>query len=279
MEGVRVSDPVVDPNAGCERAPAAGAGKRSVRSGPARAERDRRVVEGLKGGLAMAEIAGREGISERGLRKYVRTLFARRAPEATGEFVATQMSRLNEALGVSFGAMAAKHSLRAVDRVVKIVRDLDRYQGLEGDARGTKTRHKLLETLNSGAGTDPDPTGAASARPEAQAPAQDGSGGDVRDPPADAPPDPAALDRVPQGGRGSRSQRGSPSSRGAKRRGDPEARDTKGCRACNRAARGTVRAGRSGSPRRPSGSSRWRRKAGRPGRYERNFSKPLLGPL
>ncbi len=36
----------------------------------ARAERERRVVEGLNGGLAMAEIARREGISVRGLRKY-----------------------------------------------------------------------------------------------------------------------------------------------------------------------------------------------------------------
>ena len=94
------------------------------------------MVEGLKGGVAMAEIARREGISERGMRKYVRTLFARRAPEATGEFIATQMSRLNEALLVSFGAMSAEN-LPAVDRVVKIVRELDRYQGFGGGARGT----------------------------------------------------------------------------------------------------------------------------------------------
>ncbi len=64
-------------------------------------------MEGLKGGVAMAEIARREGISERGLRKYVRNLIARRAPEATGEFIAVQMSRLNEALLMSFGAMSA----------------------------------------------------------------------------------------------------------------------------------------------------------------------------
>ncbi len=75
---------------------------------PARAERERRVVQGLSGGVSMAEIARREGITERGLRKYVRNLIARRAPEATGEFIATQMNRLNEALLVSFDAMSAR---------------------------------------------------------------------------------------------------------------------------------------------------------------------------
>jgi hypothetical protein len=102
----------------------------------------------------MAEIARREGISVRGLRKYVRTLIARRAPEATGEFIAVQMSRLNEALLVSFGAMSGAN-LPAVDRVVKIVRELDRYHGLGGGAQGTERRGNLLESLDSGAGLAP----------------------------------------------------------------------------------------------------------------------------
>ncbi len=108
------------------------------------------MVEGLKGGVAMAEIARREGISVRGMRKYVRTLIARRAPEATGEFIATQLNRLNEALLVSFDAMSSAN-LPAVDRVVRIVRELDRYHGLGGGAKGTETRRKLLESLVSGA--------------------------------------------------------------------------------------------------------------------------------
>jgi hypothetical protein len=104
----------------------------------------------------MAEIARREGITERGMRKYVRNLIARRAPEATGEFVAVQMSRLNEALLVSFGAMSGEN-LAAVDRVVRIVRELDLYHGLGGGARGTETRRKLLESLVSGAETTTPP--------------------------------------------------------------------------------------------------------------------------
>ena len=119
----------------------------------ARVERERRVVEGLKGGVAMAEIARREGITVRGLRKYVRNLIASRAPEATGEFIATQLNRLNEALLVSFDAMSGEN-LPAVDRVVRIVRELDRYHGLSGGAQGTETRRKLLESLDSGAGLE-----------------------------------------------------------------------------------------------------------------------------
>jgi transposase-like protein len=134
---------------------------RSARSRPAKAERERQVVEALKGGVSMAEIARREGIPSRGLRKYVRNLFAaRRTPEAPGEFVATPMSRLNEALIVSFGAMSAEN-LPAVDRVVRILRELDCYHRVAGDARGTESRRKLLENLVSGAETTPVPLGRA----------------------------------------------------------------------------------------------------------------------
>jgi hypothetical protein len=153
-----LSDPISDPNIRGDRSPAAPDGMRSAKS-----ERERRVVEGLKGGLPMAEIARREGIPSRGYRKYFSSLFARRAPEATGEFIATQMSRLNEALIVSFGAMSGEN-LPAADRVVRIVRERDRYQGLSGGARGTEARRKLLESLNSGAETDPCAARAAFAR-------------------------------------------------------------------------------------------------------------------
>jgi hypothetical protein len=54
---------------------------------------------------------------------------ARRAPRSPAEFVALQVSRLNEALLVAYCAMG-NQNLEAVDRVVKIVRELDRYHGL-----------------------------------------------------------------------------------------------------------------------------------------------------
>jgi hypothetical protein len=138
------------------RFPSSPGWERSRAAGPARAERERRVVECLKGGLAMAEIARREGITERGMRESIRNLVARRAPEATGEFIAAPMSRLNQALLVSFGAMSEEPpdpspGVAAVDRVVRIVRALDLYHGLGGAAHGTETRRKLLESLVSGA--------------------------------------------------------------------------------------------------------------------------------
>ena len=123
--------PPLRPENRCDRAPAARDRGASVRSGRPRPSGSGGWSRGSEGGVAIAEIARREGISERGMRKYVKNLFGRRAPEATGEFIATQMNRLNEALLVSYDAMSPEN-LPAVDRVVRIVRELDRYQGFCG---------------------------------------------------------------------------------------------------------------------------------------------------
>lgn len=53
---------------------------------------------------------------------------AKRAPRAPAEFVALQVSRLNEALLVAYSAMA-NQNLEAVG-AVRIVRELDCYHGL-----------------------------------------------------------------------------------------------------------------------------------------------------
>ena len=66
------------------------------------------------------------------MRNVVREILAERMPQPPAEFLALQVSRLNEALLVSFSAMhttAAGTNFEAVDRVVKIVRELDRYHG------------------------------------------------------------------------------------------------------------------------------------------------------
>ena len=54
------------------------------------------------------------------MRALVREILARRMPEPPAEFLALQVSRLNEALLVAYGAMSGAN-LGAVDRVVKIV--------------------------------------------------------------------------------------------------------------------------------------------------------------
>ena len=56
----------------------------------------------------MAEIARREGISVRGMRKYVRNLIPPPAPEATCELIAAQPGRSDEALLMSFDAMSGQ---------------------------------------------------------------------------------------------------------------------------------------------------------------------------
>ncbi len=91
-------------------------------------KRERRILDLLNRGVSVAEIAAREGVRQKSMRAIVRDILARRMPEPPAEFVALQVSRLNEALLVAYGAMSGTN-LRAVDRVVKIVRELDRYHG------------------------------------------------------------------------------------------------------------------------------------------------------
>lgn len=66
------------------------------------------------------------------------------------EIIATPMSRLNEALAVSCGAMSAENP-QAVERIIRLKRELDRFQRVNGRGRGTETRRNLLKALNSGA--------------------------------------------------------------------------------------------------------------------------------
>ncbi len=94
----------------------------------AKAEREMRIVRLLNGGVSIAEIAAREGVATKRTRALVQEILARRAPRPPAEFLALQVSRLNEALFVSYNAMSGLN-LQAVDRVVKIARELDRYHG------------------------------------------------------------------------------------------------------------------------------------------------------
>jgi hypothetical protein len=66
------------------------------------------------------------------MRKVVREILSARMPQPPAEFLALQVSRLNEALLVSFTALHDPKegtNFEAVDRVVRIVRELDRYHG------------------------------------------------------------------------------------------------------------------------------------------------------
>src|SRR5271155_5732054 len=100
----------------------------------AKASRERRIVEFLNRGVSVAEIAEREDVGEKRMRALVRDILARRVPEPPARFIAMQVSRLEEALHVSLDAMSGAN-LQAVDRGVKIVRELDRYHGVAAAER------------------------------------------------------------------------------------------------------------------------------------------------
>jgi DNA-binding CsgD family transcriptional regulator len=106
-----------------------------------RADREQRIVSLLNRGVSVAEIAVQEGRSVSRMRALVREILARRMPQPPAEYLALQIGRLNEALLVSYSAMHNKQkgaNFEAIDRVVKIVRELDRYHGFaaaEGQLR------------------------------------------------------------------------------------------------------------------------------------------------
>ena len=103
------------------------AARRAARQ--AKADRDQRILRNLCAGLPVAELAVREGLSDRRMRALVQEVLARRTPEPPAEYLALQVARLNEAMLVAYSAMSGQN-LKAVDRVVKITRELDRYHGL-----------------------------------------------------------------------------------------------------------------------------------------------------
>ena len=117
------------------------AGRRKARA--AKGARERRIVNLPNAGVSVAEIAQSERVTHRRMRMMVGEILARRAPQSPAEFLALQVSRLSEALLVSYGAMG-NGNLEAVDRVVKIVRELDRYHGFAGVGRTVRMEQGRL---------------------------------------------------------------------------------------------------------------------------------------
>jgi hypothetical protein len=112
-----------------------------------RADREQHIVNLLNRGLSVAEIAPREGRSLSRMRALVRELLARRMPQPPAEFLALQVGRLNEALLVSYSDMHNNQkgaNLAAIDRVVKIVRELDRYHGFAAQERRSREDPRRL---------------------------------------------------------------------------------------------------------------------------------------
>jgi DNA-binding CsgD family transcriptional regulator len=107
------------------------------------AARERRIISLLNVGASIGEIAAQEGLSLKRMRNLVREILAQRMPQPPAEFVALQISRLSEALLVSYSAMSGAN-LKAVDRVVRIVRELDRYHGFAVREAPIRTEGQML---------------------------------------------------------------------------------------------------------------------------------------
>jgi DNA-binding CsgD family transcriptional regulator len=106
------------------------AARRAAR--PKTVNREARIIGLLNRGVSVAEIAAREGLSLKRMRNLVREILAKRMPQPPAEFLALRISRLNQALLVSYSAMhdaSSGANFEAVDCVVRIVRELDRYHG------------------------------------------------------------------------------------------------------------------------------------------------------
>jgi len=115
--------------------------RREARS--AKAAREQGIVNRLNAGVSVAEIAAQDGVTDRRMREVVREILARRRPQPPAEFLAVQVGRLSEALLVSYSAMSGGN-LQAVDRVVRIVRELDRYHGFAAFKQFNKVEQRRV---------------------------------------------------------------------------------------------------------------------------------------
>ena len=110
-----------------------------------KAVRERRIVDLLNHGVSVAEIAAREGVTEKRMRAVVREILAGRMPKGGADYAALQLGRLNEALLVAMSAMSGTN-IRAVECVVRIVRAMDRYAGFVPAGRRAVPEVAAMET-------------------------------------------------------------------------------------------------------------------------------------
>src|SRR5580698_1595364 len=92
------------------------------------AKRDLRLIEKLAAGVTIEEIAASERISLKWARERKAAVLASRVIDTPHEFLKLQIRRLSEAMLVSYSAMS-NGDLKAVDKVIKVARELDRYHG------------------------------------------------------------------------------------------------------------------------------------------------------
>jgi hypothetical protein len=121
-----------DPHAKAEAAP-----KRHRATKREMTKRDLRLIERLAAGVTIEEIAASEGITVQWARERKAAILAKRVLDPPHDFVQLQIRRLSEAMLVAYSAMS-NGNLHAVDHVVKIVRELDRYHGFGAEPNAAR---------------------------------------------------------------------------------------------------------------------------------------------
>ena len=174
---------------------AQGAGKGEPKAKPKRpratkrelAQRDLRLIEKLAAGVTIEEIAASEGISVQWARERKAAILAERSLDRPHEFIQLQIRRLNEAMLVAYSSMTTGN-VKAVDQVIKVVRELDRYHGFGplsisqsfAEAPVTPPPLALLEAPEAEPAmgwTESEPSVPGDDIPVAQSPTESASGG------------------------------------------------------------------------------------------------------
>jgi hypothetical protein len=123
------AEPLVKPN----RAKFALSRRLRLQARQAKAARNLKLFNLLKAGAPIAEIASQEGLSVRRAREIVQQILAPREVDPPAGFVQLQIARLGDAMMVAHAAMM-EGNMQALDRVLRIVGELDRYHGFRAAA-------------------------------------------------------------------------------------------------------------------------------------------------
>ena len=108
--------------------------RRRLAARQAKAARNVKLFNLLEAGVPIAEIALQEGLSVRRAREIVQEILERREVDPPAGFVQLQIGRLSDAMMVAHAAMM-EGNMQALDRVLRIVGELDRYHGFSATAQ------------------------------------------------------------------------------------------------------------------------------------------------
>jgi hypothetical protein len=113
----------------CEE-PTARALQSAERIAPRRGTADRRlrILERLTSGLTVSHIARVENLTVRRVRQVIAEILDAREVDPPAGFVQLQIARISEAMIVA-RTMMMEGDLQAMDRMIKLIGELDRYHG------------------------------------------------------------------------------------------------------------------------------------------------------